>query len=537
MQFDPSAEGVRSTTLSIVSNDTDESTYNFALQGTGSNAPPPASTQIIDNGDAGFSQSGFTSYGQGYLGDIHFTAAGNGSDTATWTFDVIPGEYEIAATWTRHGNRAKDAPYTILNGSTPLATIDVNQEQNPNDFSDAGGSWERLGTYNITGSQLVVRLTDDADQYVIADAIRIEKTADPPPVGPEINVLGNSVSIVDGDTSASTTDDTDFGNIDVDTGLVTHTFTIQNLGNATLTISSITVSGGQASEFTLSNLPSSVSASGTATFNVALNPSALGTRATTLSIVSNDTDETIYDFAIQGTGINLPPPPTTQILDNGDAGFSAPGFTSFIKGYQNDIHFAAGGNGSNIATWTFTVTPGQYDVATTWTKHSNRATDAPFTILNGGTALATIDVDQEQPPSGFGDQGVFWDNLGNYTITGSQLVVRLTNDANQYVIADAIRIERTGNAPAGARAAAAAVTALNGLASSESNANRRIRDDSVDQVSLEQPLARGINSQPAAANLSIDELFTTISRRDNDSHLETLDSVLTDMFGPGDAQE
>ena len=449
--FDPSATGVRSTTLTIASNDSDEAAYDFTLQGTGTNTPPPT-TQIIDNGDAGFSAQGFTTYGQGYQSDIHFSAAGSGSNSATWTFAVTPGQYEVAATWTKHKNRATDSPFTVLNGSTVLSTVDVNQEQAPNDFSDAGANWERLGTFTISGSQLIVSLTNSANQYVIADAIRINRlSSPPPPSGAEINVLGNSVSIVDGDTTPSAADATDFGTVLVSSGSATKTYTIQNVGGAALSLSAVGVTGGASSDYAVSSFPSSIAAGGSATVQVVFDPSAAGARTTTMTIVSNDADEGTYNFTIQGTGSNTPPPPpsTTQIIDNGDAGFSAPSFTSYGQGYQGDIHFSAAGNGSNLATWTFSVTAGQYEVAATWTKHSNRAKDAPFTVLNGSTTLSTIDINQEKPPNDFTDQNVPWERLGNFTITGNQLVVRLTNDADQYVIADAIRIERIGNRTSG----------------------------------------------------------------------------------------
>ena len=51
---------------------------------------------------------------------------------------------------------ATNAPYTVLDGGTALATVAINQQQVPNDFSDAGAFWEDLGAgpYVITGSLL-----------------------------------------------------------------------------------------------------------------------------------------------------------------------------------------------------------------------------------------------------------------------------------------------------------------------------------------------------------------------------------------------
>ena len=51
----------------------------------------------------------------------------------------------------------------------------VNQQLAPQGFSDQGSTWQDLGTFTITGNQLVVQLSDNANGYVLADAIRIEK--------------------------------------------------------------------------------------------------------------------------------------------------------------------------------------------------------------------------------------------------------------------------------------------------------------------------------------------------------------------------
>jgi hypothetical protein len=54
-----------------------------------------------------------------------------------------------------------------------LGTVAVNQQQAPNDFTADGASWKNLGTFTITGTTLVVQLTDAANGIVGADAIRV----------------------------------------------------------------------------------------------------------------------------------------------------------------------------------------------------------------------------------------------------------------------------------------------------------------------------------------------------------------------------
>jgi len=135
----------------------------------------------IDDGEAGYAEVGAwsLSVAAGFQGDFKFKSVAAGAATATWTFDVgAPGSYRVSATWEEFTNRATNAPYTVLNGVTPLETVLVDQTAAPVDFVEGGVEWDDLGTYSITGSSLVVQLTDDAapgGANVIADAIRVER--------------------------------------------------------------------------------------------------------------------------------------------------------------------------------------------------------------------------------------------------------------------------------------------------------------------------------------------------------------------------
>ena len=108
----------------------------------------------------------------------------------------------------------------------------------------------------------------------------------------------------------------------------------------------------------------------------------------------------------------------------------------YASGYNGDLYYAvtdAGGKYVSTCTWTPDIpVAGDYRVYAWWTPHSNRATDAPYTInYNGGSD--TVDVNQEI-------NGNQWNYLGTYNFTaGTSGTVVLTNDANEYVIADAVR--------------------------------------------------------------------------------------------------
>ncbi|MFK7797784.1 MAG: choice-of-anchor D domain-containing protein, partial [Aureispira sp.] len=122
---------------------------------------------------------------------------------------------------------------------------------------------------------------------------------------PEIDVTGNSAGIVDGDATPSTIDGSDFGNVAVSTSAL-QTFVINNTGTAALNITSIVVSGAQASDFVVSGAPASVAAGASANFTLTFSPSAAGTRNATVTINNDDADEAVYDFAVRGNGTVSP---------------------------------------------------------------------------------------------------------------------------------------------------------------------------------------------------------------------------------------
>jgi photosystem II stability/assembly factor-like uncharacterized protein len=123
---------------------------------------------------------------------------------------------------------------------------------------------------------------------------------------PEIGVKGNNALIADGDTTPDGADHTHFGGVDAASGTVVRTFTIENTGAGTLSLTGsplVAISGAQAADFTLTALPAaSVAAGGSTSFQITFNPAATGARTATLSIANNDADENPYNFTLEGTG-------------------------------------------------------------------------------------------------------------------------------------------------------------------------------------------------------------------------------------------
>jgi len=122
----------------------------------------------------------------------------------------------------------------------------------------------------------------------------------------EMDVQGNGISIIDGDVLPATWDATDFGAAAVAGGTVEQTYTIENTGGLSLTLTGVAkveITGTHAADFSVMAQPDSpITAGGLVTLTIEFDPSATGLRGATLSIANDDSDEDPYDFSIQGTG-------------------------------------------------------------------------------------------------------------------------------------------------------------------------------------------------------------------------------------------
>ncbi len=165
----------------------------------------------------------------------------------------------------------------------------------------------------------------------------------------------------------------------------------------------------------------------------------------------------VFPASVKIAGINVNPrtdarfftgdPAKLQIIDDGTAGFVLAGqWTTTNAGFQNDSRSSASGSGAGTATWTFRVTPGVYRVSATWPPGLGRATNSTFTVSGRASPLGSATVDQSQPPAGFNDSGTSWTDLGGpYQVFGNTLEVKLTDQANGTVVADAVRVELIGD--------------------------------------------------------------------------------------------
>jgi hypothetical protein len=415
-------------------------------------AGPVVGPFFADDGDAGYSQTGdwISQTGLGHNQDFRAAVQGGGTaGIASWTFNVPqPGQYRVSGTWLANPDfYASNAPFLVIDGSTPRGAVRMNQKLAPDDLFDAGSAWENLGVFNITGSTITVQLTPvGADGYVIADAIRIERVGDLLNI-PEIQVT-EGLSDVPDDAALI-----DYGTADLGQPL-SKTFTISNTGLQPLELTSpISLPAG----YTLVTPPplTTIASGQTTTFVVRLDAALPGTYDGQISFGTNDADEGVFNFQLTGTVL------AAGIIDDGEPGFSvsppaAWGTHASGLGRDGDFRYARDVSGDEIATWTFHVAPGQYRLSATWFAGSQYYDGtAQFTIFDGSPDDAASvrggrDLDQQSNPDDRAHAGSNWEDIGAFSIHSGTLSVTLTaDDPLLFVLADAVLIERLGDVPTG----------------------------------------------------------------------------------------
>lgn len=148
-----------------------------------------------------------------------------------------------------------------------------------------------------------------ADDYrgdIAFDNIAVEGTA--LVAGVEIYVAGNGFEIPTGTTAISITNGTDFGGVNLASSSVAQTFTIENWGLDDLILNNspyVSITGADAAHFSIdvASTTSPITSANSTTFQVTFSPLSLGAKTATIQISNNDTDEGLYSFNVQGTGV------------------------------------------------------------------------------------------------------------------------------------------------------------------------------------------------------------------------------------------
>ena len=222
-----------------------------------------------------------------YVDNTVSIVLGQGSGTFATAISVTVGTDPWYVTI---GDFNGDGNQDIVSANRTTNNISVRLGDGQGGFSGTS----ELAVGNAPQSLAIGDLNQDGLQDIIAiNYILFGASAD-------INLQGNSESIIAGTTTASTTNDTDFGETS-DYTSTTKTYTIQNTAITPLTVNSIVISGTDATDFVVGGitLPATLVAETNSTFTVTLTSASLGEKTATVTIYNDDCDEGGYTFVVK----------------------------------------------------------------------------------------------------------------------------------------------------------------------------------------------------------------------------------------------
>ncbi|MCP4262232.1 MAG: choice-of-anchor D domain-containing protein, partial [Planctomycetes bacterium] len=271
-------------------------------------------------------------------------------------------------------------------------------------------------------SDTLVLTSNDSDE----SSYQINFTA--AATGAEIEVLGNSQVIFDGDTSPGSSDNTYFTNVYVLSGSVTHVFTISNTGsedlNLTGTPDRVVITGD--SDFTVTQQPAStVSSSSNTTFEITFSPSSSFTKTATITITNNDYNENPYDFVIQGKGFLFG---SQQIVSAvADEAFSV--YACDLDGDGDNDILSASLNDDKIA-WYENLGGGTFSSQQVITTQTDGAHSVYACDLDG-------DGDNDVLSASYYDDKIAWyENLGSGNFASQQVISTQANGPRSVYASD-----------------------------------------------------------------------------------------------------
>jgi len=394
---------------------------------------------------------------KGYVGEgYHYIPKGQGDNSAVWNLELI-NYFDIYVRWTSSGGRASNARYEVhhLGESNRLVVSRVTVDQR-----SGGGKWFKLGTYKMSSLTGRVEVSDDADGYVIVDAVKFVP----------VYQLATELAMVDSDgdgmddgferLAGLNPDDAKDGALDLDGDGVTN---VEEYYVGTDPTRADTDSDGIPDGYelsygldpTINDASQDLDRDGSLNFDeysAGSDPNdeaSLPGRGPTLSwsMPTSREDGSALDASdIDHYEIQYFPVYAAEIvtLDDNSGYFNIVGsnvaVSSATSGYVGSgYHPIAPGNGAVFAKWSFfDLIPGiPYAVEARWSADSGRSQQATYRIRFKGdveeTSIQSPAIDQRT-------SGGQWVKVAEFTPSDSSAVVELPSKTDGYVIADAVRL-------------------------------------------------------------------------------------------------
>ena len=237
------------------------------------------------------------------------------------------------------------------------------------DITDLYNAWQD-NTYENHGIQL--RPTGNNNQF---NEFYSSNYMDDPSLRPKLVI---EVPVPQANISLSPSNH-DFGSVTVGSQSASQVFTILNTGSANLVIGSLSLTGTDASEFSIQNdncSSQTLLPVGTCTVDVIFSPTSSDTKSANLAIASNDLETPLLNIPLNGTGITTLVPDITvtdSVVPNNDLQVPFGGITT---GNSSDKTITISNDGTGVLELN--------DIA-----QVNQLAD-PFSILNDNCSWQTL---------------------------------------------------------------------------------------------------------------------------------------------------
>jgi Concanavalin A-like lectin/glucanases superfamily/IPT/TIG domain/Abnormal spindle-like microcephaly-assoc'd, ASPM-SPD-2-Hydin len=320
--------------LSFTNDDADENPYNFTVSGTVN----PAPTNVTINVPAGV---GFTLAGTPYTGSQTVPLVPGSYTLATTTPQTLGvGAQAVFSSWSdagaiSHSITVTGSPLSITGNFT--TQYQLTTAANPG----AGGSvTPASGTYYDSGSVQSVSATPNSGFAFsswsggVASASSAATTVTMDAAKSiTASFVTAEIAVYDGTAppAGERTDNTgtfSFGTVNVAASSTAQTFTVLNSGTANLTLGTVTLTGADSGQFSVTQPGSATLApSASTTFTVTFNPTSTGAKSAVVNIASNDADENPFEINVSGTGVIFAVPELLYYRFNG-SGTTVPNLAS-----------------------------------------------------------------------------------------------------------------------------------------------------------------------------------------------------------------
>ncbi len=393
VQFTPTAAEDFSATVSFADNSPDQpSPFIFAISGLGVTKQPQMTVTAGNLPVADGSQTGngttFPSTLVGNTSELSFAIANNG--TAPLTLGTVSilgtsaGEFTVTKQPSSTVPVGQSTTFTVQFKPTTSSAVEVAVSFDQNDPNLPAGPFQ-FGIFGVATTKQ-----------------------------PQINVTAGDQLINNGSTTPSLGNGTAFPSTVV--GSTSHvTYEIANNGTAPLTLGTVSISGTNAGEFTVTKQPSStVAAGGSTSFTVQFKPTTIGTPTATINFAENDPNQqpSPFNFAIGGAATDKQPLMTvtggTNVITDGStmpSPLNATSFSSTVVGTSSRATYSIANSGTapltlgavsisgtNAGEFTVTKQPSSTVAAGSFTSFT-----VQFTPTASGTPAATVSFAENDP--------------------------------------------------------------------------------------------------------------------------------------------